>query len=176
MGETDSRDRGAPLHRSRGPLGRTAQRSRGRADAVVEEQVVRLAGLTGTDEVLVLGPGAALRPAADRARRATADPAEAPFDVVLSTHDAHRWPDRPTALADLLDLLRPDGELLLSAPEESLPGSRPGLDADLRACGFVEVQSWLWHPPGAVLQVQARARRPQDAEGRPQAPRDHPTR
>ncbi|MER6990902.1 class I SAM-dependent methyltransferase [Saccharopolyspora hirsuta] len=178
----------------RGLLGAAGGWLMARCNAATEQQVVRLARLSGAERVLVIGPGpgVGLRAAAGQAAQVVAvEPSEqmrhaaahrcsdlanvsvqdgdaestgqpdAAFDVVLSVNNVQLWPDRVAALAELRRVLRPGGTLLLSAHGRWLPGGRTGLDADVRAAGFTDVQVWAWQPPGrSGAQVQARAVRP----------------
>lgn len=164
-------------------------------NAATEEQVVRLARLSGAERVLVIGPGpgVGLRAAAGQAAEVVGvEPSEqmrhaaahrctglanvalqdgdaestgqpdATFDVALSVNNVQLWPDRIAALAELRRVLRPGGSLLLSTHAQWLPGGRAGLDSDVRAAGFTDVQVWAWQPTGrAGAQVQARAVRPE---------------
>lgn len=177
-----------------GLLGAAGGALMARGNAAAEQQVVRLAKLTGDEEVLVIGPGpgvglqaageqaarvVAIEPSArmrrtasqrcaalpnvviqDGTAEATGQP-DAAFDVVLSVNNIQLWPDRGAALAELHRVLRPGGVLLLSTHERWLPGGRAGLQADVQAAGFADVQTWAWQPPTrGTAQAQTRAIRP----------------
>ncbi|MFJ4468795.1 class I SAM-dependent methyltransferase [Streptomyces sp. NPDC089424] len=86
---------------------------------------------------LRLSPGTAAR---------TGQP-DASVDVVISVNNLQLWPDVPAALAELHRVLRPGGQLLLSAHERWLPTGLSALAAAVHAAGFDTVRTWTWRPP-----------------------------
>lgn len=182
----------------RGLLGVLGGTVMARGNAATERQVVRLAHLGATEDVLVIGPGpgVGLRTAGEHAghvigvepsermrrtaakrcadliasgrvelREGTAERTGLPassVDTVLSVNNTHLWHDRPAAIAELHRVLRPGGTLLVSSHQRWLPDGRAGLQAEVQAAGFDDVQTWAWTPPTrfAGTAAQLRARRP----------------
>lgn len=90
----------------------------------------------------------------------TFQPAES-VDVVLAVNNVQIWPDWGAGFAELHRVLRPGGQLLLSAHQKWLPGGLAALAEAVEKAGFDEVQTWTWEPSGrgASTAAQLRARR-----------------
>jgi SAM-dependent methyltransferase len=83
--------------------------------------------------------------------------------VALSVNNVSIWPDRLAGCAELARALRPGGRLLLSTHQRWLPGGLAGLAEDVAVAGFVDIRTWIWHPPGrfAIPAAELAARAPQ---------------
>lgn len=69
---------------------------------------------------------------------------DAVADAVISVNNIFIWPDRAAGLAELLRILRPGAQLLISAHQKWLPEGPQALAKDVHTAGFINVETWTW--------------------------------
>ncbi|MDG3017159.1 class I SAM-dependent methyltransferase [Speluncibacter jeojiensis] len=94
-----------------------------------------------------------------RATAAHTGVASGSVDVVVSGQNVMLWPDRAAGFAEQLRVLRPGGRMLVSSRTDWLGDERDALPHEMRAAGFVDVQTWTWRS-GRTVSVLFAARRP----------------